>query len=271
MAAIVAWRQSRHALRITRRELACAALIGLLLPGANGLLFVSERTVPTGVASLIIASVPLLVVLLRLAGGERPPRLAIVGVLVGFVGVAILVGFDVADLTAGNAIGELALIGATISYAAGNVYAKRNIHGLRPMIPALFQVFFGLLITGTLAFATEHPLSVAWTPEAILAVVWLGLLGSGLAYLSYFRILQHWGATRTSLVAYLLPVWGIALGAIVLGEPIGVTMLVGTALIIGGIALVNARYGTRPLYVRGGIRPAATPPGDPAVQPGSRP
>ena len=57
MAAIVAWRQGRQALRITRRELACAALIGLLLPGANGILFVSERTVPTGVASLIIASV----------------------------------------------------------------------------------------------------------------------------------------------------------------------------------------------------------------------
>src|SRR6478752_5377603 len=131
--------------------------------------------------------------------------------------------------------------------------------------------FVGLLITGTLAFATEHPLSVDWAPEAILAVVWLGLLGSGLAYLSYFRILQRWGATRTSLVAYLLPVWGIALGAIVLGEPIAVTMLIGTALIIGGIALVNARFGTRPLYVRGGIRPPVTTPADPAAQPGARP
>ncbi len=67
-----------------------AALIGLLLPGANGILFVAERTVPTGVASLIIASVPLLVVLLRLAGGDRPPTLAIAGVLVGFAGVALL-------------------------------------------------------------------------------------------------------------------------------------------------------------------------------------
>ena len=90
MATWVAWRRGRGALRVSRKELASAALIGLLLPGANGLLFVAERTVPTGVASLIIASVPLLVVLLRLAGGERPPPLAIAGVLVGFVGVAVL-------------------------------------------------------------------------------------------------------------------------------------------------------------------------------------
>ena len=65
-------------------------------------------------------------------------------------------------------------------------------------------------MTGALAFLTEHPLAVVPAPEAILAVVWLGLLGSGLAYLCYFRILQHWGATRTSMVAYLLPVVGIA-------------------------------------------------------------
>jgi drug/metabolite transporter (DMT)-like permease len=232
----------------------------------------AEQTVDSSLASVINSAVPLFVIVLAaiFLPGEAITVNRLVGLLVGFVGVAILVGFDVTDLSAGNAVGELALIGATISYAAGNVYAKRNIHGLRPMIPALFQVFFGLLITGTLAFATEHPLSVDWAPEAILAVVWLGLLGSGLAYLSYFRILQRWGATRTSLVAYLLPVWGIALGAIVLGEPIALTMLIGTALIIGGIALVNARFGTRPLYVRGGIRTPVAATDDRAAQPGTR-
>jgi drug/metabolite transporter (DMT)-like permease len=134
------------------------------------------------------------------------------------------------------------------------------------MIPALFQVFFGLLVTGALAFLTEHPLAVVPAPEAILAVVWLGLLGSGLAYLCYFRILQHWGATRTSTVAYLLPVVGIVLGALVLEEQVTWSTILGTALIIGGIALVNSRYGTRPLFAQGeaprgtgdGIAPAGS-------------
>ena len=96
------------------------------------------------------------------------------------------------------------------------------------------------------------------TPTAMLAVIWLGLLGSGVAYLVFFRILGRWGATRTSMVAYLLPVYGIALGGLVLHEPIDIRLLIGTALIIGGVALVNSRYGARPLFQRGpaGIEPA---------------
>jgi drug/metabolite transporter (DMT)-like permease len=211
-------------------------------------------SIDSSLASVINSAVPLFVIVIAaiFLPGEVITVNRLVGLLVGFVGVAVLVGLDVADLGSANAVGELALIGATISYAIGNVYAKRHVHGLRPMIPALMQVFFGLVITGTLAFATENPLGVAWTPEALASVVWLGLLGSGLAYLAYFRTLQRWGATRTSLVAYLLPIWGIGLGALVLSEPITPNMIVGAVLIIGGIALVNSRYGTRPLFVRGG-------------------
>ena len=210
----------------------------------------AEQTVDSSLAAVINGAVPLFVIVIAalFLKGETVTVNRVVGLAIGFVGVAILVGLDIADLSSANALGELALIGATISYAVGNVYAKAHVHGLRPMIPALFQVFFGLLVTGALAFATEAPLAVAWIPESLFSVVWLGLFGSGLAYLAYFRILQHWGATRTSMVAYLLPVYGIALGALVLSEPIAATTLVGTVLVIAGIALVNSRYGTRPLF-----------------------
>ena len=96
----------------------------------------------------------------------------------------------------------------------------------------------------------EGPIRLDITPEALLAVIWLGLLGSGAAYLVFFRLLGHWGATRTSLVAYLLPIWGIALGALVLAEPIDVRLILGTALVIGGIALVNRRGSLRPSFGR---------------------
>jgi drug/metabolite transporter (DMT)-like permease len=218
-------------------------------------------SIDSSLASVINSAVPLFVIVIAaiFLPGEVISVNRLVGLITGFVGVAILVGLDVADLGSASATGEIALIGATISYAIGNVYAKRYVHGLRPMIPAVMQVFFALVITGALAFATEHPLSVAWTPEALMAIVWLGLLGSGVAYLAYFRTLQRWGATRTSLVAYLLPIWGIGLGALVLSEPITPNMLVGAGLIIGGIALVNSRYGRRPLFVRGGGNAAAGP------------
>lgn len=218
----------------------------------------AEQTVDSSLAAVINGAVPLFVIVIAalFLKGETVTVNRLVGLAIGFVGVAILVGIDITDFSSANTIGELALLGATISYAIGNVYAKAHVHGLRPMIPAVFQVFFGLLVTGVLAFAIERPLAVAWVPESLFAVVWLGLLGSGLAYLCYFRILQHWGATRTSMVAYLLPVVGIGLGALVLSEPVSASTLIGTVLVIGGIALVNSRYGTRPLFNQGIPPPA---------------
>jgi drug/metabolite transporter (DMT)-like permease len=124
------------------------------------------------------------------------------------------------------------------------------------MIPALFQVGFAFVITSAIALLTEDPFGVTWTGRSLFAIAWLGLLGSGLAYLCFFRLLQSWGATRTSLVAYLLPIVGIVAGAMVLGEVVDAGVLAGTALIIGGVALVNSRFGQRRLFGR--TPPAAT-------------
>ena len=240
----------------TYGHLAVMGTINIAIPFS--LITFAEQAVDSSVAAVINGAVPLFVIVIAaiFLKGESITVNRLAGLAVGFVGVAMIVGLDVTNLSSSSAVGELALIGATISYAFGAVYARAHVHGLRPMIPALFQVFFGLLITSVLAFATEHPLATVPAPEAIFAVVWLGLLGSGLAYLAFFRTLQRWGATRTSLVAYLLPVYGIALGALVRQEPISATTIAGTALIIGGIALVNARVGNRALFAR--ERPEAT-------------
>jgi len=224
------------------------AIVNIAIPFA--LITFAEQTVDSSLAAVLNSAVPLFVIVIAsiFLTGETITVNRVAGLLIGFVGVAILVGFDITDLGSANTIGEIALIGATVSYAIGAVYSRAHIHGLRPMIPAVFQVGFALVIVTVLAFVFEKPLAVQFVPESILAVVWLGLLGSGLAYLVFFRILGRWGATRTSLVAYLLPVYGIALGALVLHEPIAASTLLGTGLVIGGIALVNSRYGTRPIF-----------------------
>jgi drug/metabolite transporter (DMT)-like permease len=212
----------------------------------------AELTVDSALAAILNAAVPLFVILIAAVflRDERITANRLAGLAIGFVGVAILVGFDPADVAGSNVAGEIALIGSTLSYAVGAVYARRNIHGLRPMIPALFQVTFALIMVLVLAFVFERPLEVGVTPRAMFAVIWLGLLGSGVAYLLFFRILGRWGATRTSMVAYLLPVYGIALGGLVLNEPIDIRLLIGTALVIGGVALVNSRFGARPIAIR---------------------
>jgi drug/metabolite transporter (DMT)-like permease len=204
----------------------------------------AEQSVDSALAAVLTAPVPLFVIpiaaaLLR----ERITVAKVFGVSVGLVGVAVLMGFDPAQLGRTDFAPQLILLGAAASYALGGVYARRFIHGLRPMIPALLQVFLGMLIVSVGAFAFEDPLGRldALPIDAIFAVVWLGILGSGLAYLVFFRLLNAWGPTRVSLVAYTLPIWGIALGALVLGEQIQPGLILGTALVIAGIAFVNVR------------------------------
>jgi len=212
----------------------------------------AEQSVDSTLASVLNGTVPLFVIVIAAVFLRDEPislnRLA--GLAIGFIGVAILVGFDPVQLAAGDFGAKLALIGSSVSYAIGGVYARRMVHGLRPMIPALFQVGFALVIVGVLALVYERPLDIPMRADAILAIVWLGLLGSGAAYLVFFRLLGRWGATRTSLVAYLLPVYGIVLGAVVLSEPVDARLIAGTALVIGGIALVNGRWGSRALFGR---------------------
>ena len=220
-------------------HLAVMGVINILVPFA--LITWAESSVESSLAATLNAPVPLFVVLIAplALADERMTPAKLVGVAVGMAGVAVLVGFDPAALGRNDLIAELALIGSAISYAVGAVYARRFVKGLRPMIPAVFQVGSALLMVTVLAFLFERPLEAPITVETIVTVVWLGLFGSGLAYLLYFRLLRNWGASRTALVAYELPVWGIALGFLVLGEPLNASLLVGTALVIVGIAIVN--------------------------------
>ena len=147
-----------------------------------------------------------------------------------------------AALASGGSLAAVAaLLLAAGSYAAGAVYARRTVTGLAPVVPAFMQVAIAFVISGILAVTLEAPTRLDYGPRAVAAVLWLGLLGSGVAYLAYFRLIRAWGATRTTAVAYLLPVVGIALGVLVAGETLDLRTIAGTALIIGGVILVNAR------------------------------
>jgi drug/metabolite transporter (DMT)-like permease len=201
--------------------------------------------------------VPLVVILLAaLSFHDEPITLnGLLGLLVGYAGVIVIVSPGLASSSGSELSGELALLGSTISYGIGAVYARAKMRGLRPMIPAVFQVGFAFVLIVLLALANERPFDVVWNRDAIVAVVWLGIFGSGLAYLLNFRLLARIGATRTSLLAYFLPIVGIISGALMFGETIDRFVLIGTAMVIGGVALVNSRMGERRIF---GRQPAAS-------------
>jgi drug/metabolite transporter (DMT)-like permease len=217
------------------------ALVNIVVPFV--LIGYGEQTIDSALASILNATVPLFVIILApmFLPDERITWPRVAGLAVGFAGVILLVAPDLVNLSDADFTGELMLLGSSLCYAIGNVYAKRNVKGLAPRIPALFQVFLAMLIVVPIALIVDRPFeTVHPAPEAWLAIAWLGILGSGFAYICYFTILANWGATRTSMVAYLLPVVGLALGSIVLDDPVTLNRVLGTALVIAGIALVNS-------------------------------
>ena len=236
MAAIVALRRGRGALRITRKELACAALIGLLLPGANGILFVAERTVPTGVASLIIASVPLIVVLLRIAGGDRPPPLAIAGVLIGFAGVALLFHPEGGATWWGIGLtGLSALAWATGSYLSSRIPLPQD---------AFVATAFEMLAGGALLLPfgiAQRPDPAEFSAISLVAFAYLILVGSLVGFTAYVWLLHHVPLGTVSTYAYVNPVVAIALGMLFLDERITWRIALGAAIVLASVAVVVRR------------------------------
>ena len=234
--------------RRTYEHLLVMALINITIPFA--LITWAEQSVDSALAAILNSTVPLFVIVIApLFLPDEPIRLnGVVGLAVGFIGVVLLVSPGLMSAT-GDLAGSVALLGSSLAYALGNVYSRRNVRGLPPLVPAVFQVTFAFLIVGVVALVVERPWeTVRPDPAAWFSVIWLGVFGSGLAYMLYFRLLGRWGATRTALVAYLLPIYGIVLGFLVLHEHIDITLILGTALIIAGVAIVNSPWGQRRLF-----------------------
>lgn len=234
---ILAWRRGLSVLKPSRAELLAAGFVGLLLPGANAVISVAEKTVPSGLAALLVASIPLWVVLLRRMSGERISARSLVAVLVGFGGVALLVRPE------GEAtmIGLLACIGAAVMWACGSFASPRISLPRDPFVSTAWQSLLGGLIVvaaGLVAGETGDVHFAEFSTRSILGLLYLITFGSLLAFTSYAWLLQNAPIAKVSTYAYVNPVVAIALGWLILDEGITALTLVGAGIIIASVALV---------------------------------
>lgn len=232
------------------RHMVVVALLGIVIPFY--LITWGEQSIDSGLAAILNGTVPLFaIVFAALVLFDEPITVnRLFGLLIGFAGVVVLMGPSLGPSSGGTLPGQLALIGASVSYAATGVYARRMVRDEPPLPTALLEVTYAFVITLVLAFVFEKPLDSQIDASSVFSVVWLGLVGSGLAFLAFFFLLRRWGATRTAMIAYLLPVVGVVLGVLVRSEQVTLPVLAGMALIIGGVALANSRYGERRLWGR---------------------
>jgi drug/metabolite transporter (DMT)-like permease len=241
MIGIVVWRRGAGALRIRRSELASASLVGLLLPGANSVLFITEQHVPIGLTSLIIASVPLWVLLLRLGVGERPDAVASAGLFVGFLGIVVLVRPGGSS----GPLGYLLLtVAAAFAWALGSFLSPRISVPRDALVASAYETLVGglvLVVIGLAVTPTSDLAPSTWSSRSIFGLVYLILVGSVVGYTAYAWLLGNAPLGQVSTYAYVNPVVAIALGVVVLDETITLRVVLGALLILAAVAIVVRR------------------------------
>ena len=227
-------------LRAHPGQVALQALLGITAPFL--LISYGETQISSGLTGILVAPGPLFVALFApfLDPTERVGRRGAVGLLVGFAGVVLLVGIDsVGD--AGEFIGSVAVLGAACCYGLGAMYAKNRFR----QVPPLALSFFTCLAAALMVLIPALVTLPGSEPDAgeIAAVVSLGVVGTALAFVLYFSLIQQTGAGRASLVGYMIPPAALAYGAILLGEEITAAAIAGLVLILGGVALAGGAEG----------------------------
>jgi drug/metabolite transporter (DMT)-like permease len=202
-----------------------------------------EHGVDSGVASVLNSTVPLFSIVISgaILRAESVTAGKIVGLFVGFVGVVLLASRNVSREWVGIAP-YLAVIAASLCYAAASAYGRRYLQGLPVVVVSVGQLLMADAVVVTAMLLTEDIATQTLPWPTLAAILWLGLLGSCLAYILYFYVLQNWGATRTTLVTHLLPIVGVSAGAIFLNEAVDWRLLVGGLLILSGVGVVNRSW-----------------------------
>ncbi|MHB9033584.1 MAG: DMT family transporter, partial [Anaerolineae bacterium] len=204
-----------------------------------GLIAWGEKSIPSGIAAILNASMPLFTLLLAVTFDKEQITLGrIIGLLFGFAGILVLTVPKLAAKEEASILGELAVIVAVISYSVSTVYARRHTRHVNPLTASFGQISMGFV--WLLPFAlSEKPWTLTPSLKAILAVVAIGVLGTAIAYQIYFRLVHEGGATLASLVTFISPLFGILYGRLVLQEPIHWTALAGLACILASILLIR--------------------------------
>lgn len=248
---LYAWMRLRGAPRPSMPNWRAAAVVGgLLLLGGNGAVVWAEQRVPSGVAALIVATLPVWLVVMDWIrpNGTRPNGLVLAGLAMGLVGVGVLIG--PATLAGGSRIdvlGALVLMGGSICWAAGSLYSKQAPLPKSSALGMAMQMLAGgalLFAAGTVAGEWSTLDVGAISTASGGAILYLIVFGSLIGFTAYMWLLRVAPPARVATYAYVNPVVAVFLGWLVLGEAISARTVIAAAIIVGAVALiVSARSG----------------------------
>jgi drug/metabolite transporter (DMT)-like permease len=238
--AFASYRGRLGEIRPLNRVFVVLSLLNTAVPYA--LIAFSELHLSASMAGILNATTPLFTAL-AVAGWEREriQSKVVAGLLLGFAGVTVLVGWNPAPLDEWLVLAVLAMLAASASYGLANVYAKRSLRGVSALGAATGQQLGGGAWLFPFAAATVAAGGSDTSPSirVVLALLALGLVCTSIAYLLYFHLIASAGAVNTSSVGFLIPIFGILWSAIFLDEAVRPSMLIGLGLILASVVLVT--------------------------------
>ncbi|MDT7573518.1 MAG: hypothetical protein QOE05_3692 [Actinomycetota bacterium] len=247
LAAYLLVRRGRRGLQASRRQYLNAGLVGLLLllGGNGGVMLAEQHGLPSGLTALLVAAVPLYVVLLRLADRDRPAMRTVLGVAIGFAGLAVLLGPGARP--AHVAVGPAVLVlGSSLLWSVGSYFATRLDLPAEPLVASVAEMVAGaagLAIAGGLARESVDFSRVELS--SALALGYLVVFGSVVAFTAYSWLLGVAPVSKVSTYAYVNPVVAVLLGAVFVSEEITPTAVIGGALTLLAVAVVVSEEGRR--------------------------
>ncbi len=197
-----------------------------------------------GMAAILNASAPLFGIFLAhvLTHDEKLSANKLAGILLGFVGVAILVGSDLAVVSSADLMARLALLAAPLLYVLANIYARNRLGEYPPFVIAMMQMAASVFISVPVALAVDWPWTLPMPSMTVLgAIIATGVFGSGLAALCHFTVLQRAGAINAMLVTLIMPLTPILLGGIYLGERLTNREIFGAVIIAAALLIIDGR------------------------------
>ena len=199
-----------------------------------------EKTIDSGVASILDATVPLFTIVVAhfLLHDDKMTVQKVVGLLIGFAGVVVLMSKDIGAST-GSILGQGAVILASAFYAGSSIYARKFTEDTPGIFRSMGPLISATAVMWLASFFFEAPVHVPDQPIIWIALLWLGILGSGVAFVMVFYLIHEIGPTRTTMVTYLFPLGGVTLGVIFLHETLTWEIVVGAVLILTSLVVAN--------------------------------
>jgi len=223
--------------RVERRLWLANTLLTFAIP--YGVLYWAEQWVPSGLTSVLFATFPLMVaVVAHFTLRERLNTRGILGILVGFAGIAVIFSEDFQALGGpGVATAAAVALIAPFSAAFGSIVIKKWGSEVHPISTAAVPMGMAALLMGALALAVERGRPLHFDTPSVLAVLYLAIVGSAVPFTLYFWLLKHQTATAMSMVNYATPVIAVVVGTVFLSEPFTLRVLLGTALVLVGVGV----------------------------------